>query len=115
MGVSTIAFLILLGGTAAEHIIEMSSYDDCRRAAETISQFECLSADEFDARLKETNRIETDMLPASGHSTPPRPTVDPVQTESAISGMPSAVQRQIRDALYPPAEKQLTPRDDGGE
>lgn len=115
MTVSTIAFLVLLGGTPSEHIIAMSNYDDCRRAAETLSQFECLTADQFDARLKDTSRIPTDMQPASGDISPPGPIVDRAQTESAISGMPSAVQRQIRDALYPPADKQLMPRDDRGE
>ena len=100
----------MLGGTPAEHIISMPSYDDCQRAAETLSLFECLDANQFEAKLKETNRIQTDMQPASGDPAPSRPTVDPAQTESAVNGMPSAVQRQIRDVLYPPVDKQLTPR-----
>lgn len=111
MDVSTIAFLVLLGGTPAEHIISMPSYDDCQRAAETLSLFECLDADQFEAKLKETKRIQSDLQPASGDIPPSRPTVDPAQTESAVNGMPSALRRQARNALYPLPDTQLTPRE----
>ena len=114
MNVTTIAFLVLLGGTPSEHVITMPSYDDCQRAAETVSQFDCLNADQFDARLRNTRRIATDMQPASapapGETPLSKPTVDPARTETAITGMPSATQRRVRNALYPPSQPQLTPR-----
>ena len=52
MAVTTIAFLVLLGGTPAEHIIAMPSMSECHRAAEGVSSFQCLTADEFDALVR---------------------------------------------------------------
>jgi len=103
MDVATIAFLILLGGTSAEHIIAMPSMEDCRRAAESVAASQCLTADEFDARIQQTSSIQSDLQTASASS-------DPVAMPSgipemkAMDGAPSALKRQARKALNPDPE-----------
>jgi len=107
MDVVTIAFLVLLGGTSAEHIIAMPSMDECRRAAESVSSYQCLTADEFDERMRNLNSISSDFAPASG------PT-DPVTNSNgepeirALEGTPSALKRQVRKALDPQPEQRKT-------
>ena len=105
MDVATIAFLVLLGGTSAEHIIAMPSMADCRRAAEGVTSYQCLTADEFDERINNINNMQSDFAPASG------PT-DPVTNSNgepemkAMEGTPSALKRQVRKALDPQPEQQ---------
>jgi hypothetical protein len=107
MDVSTIAFLVLLGGTPAEHIIAMPSMADCRRAAETIASYQCLTADEFDERIRNVNNISSDLAPASGPTDP----VTNSNGEPEIKtreGTPSALKRQVRKALDPQPEQRKT-------
>ena len=103
MDVATIAFLILLGGTPAEHIIGVSSMDDCYRAAESLVNFECLTADEFDGRTRAGGGTASDPQPASG---PGNPVAMPSGTPEIkpMDGAPSALKRQIRRALNPQHE-----------
>jgi hypothetical protein len=100
MAVTTIAFLILLGGTSAEHIIAMPSMSECRRAAESVNSFQCLTADEFDARIQNVGSIQSDIQTAS---TSPDPVAMPSGTPEVkpLDGTPSALKRQVRKALNP--------------
>jgi hypothetical protein len=98
MDVTTIAFLILLGGTPAEHIIAMPTMADCYRAAESVTQFECLTVDEFDRRIREDQNVETDLQTAGEPVT--APTVPP-QAENRMEGVPSALKRRAHSVLYP--------------
>lgn len=105
MAVTTIAFLILLGGTSAEHIIAMPSMADCQRAAESVSSYQCLTADEFDERMQNITNIPSDFAPASG----PTDGVTNSNGEpemKAMEGAPSALKRQVRKALDPQPEQQ---------
>lgn len=99
MDVATIAFLVLLGGSPAEHIIAMPTMDDCYRAAETLTQFQCLNADEFDTYIRESGNTQTDLQPASGEPVT-APTVLP-QADNKMEGVPSALKRRAHNALYP--------------
>ncbi len=108
MDVATIAFLVLLGGTPAEHIIAMPSMDDCRRAAESISSYQCLTADEFDARINNVTNIQSDFAPASGPSTDPVTNSNGEPEMKAMEGTPSALKRQVRRALDPQPEHRKT-------
>ena len=103
MDVTTIAFLILLGGTSAEHIIAMPSMDDCKRAAESIGAYQCLTADEFDLRIQQTSSIQSDLQTAS---TSPDPVAMPsgIPEVKPMDGAPSALKRQARRALNPEPE-----------
>lgn len=88
---TVIAFLVLLGGTPAEHVIQMPSLDDCLRASEFVAQAQCLDQEEFDRHV-ETAAAST----ASGALiAPPPPAPSPMQS------FPSAAQRRVRNALNP--------------
>jgi hypothetical protein len=90
MDVTVIAFLVLLGGTPAEHVIQMPSMDDCMRASEFVAQAQCLDRDEYGQHL-ETATAAT----ASGALIAPPPPSDP------LLAFPSATQRRVRNALNP--------------
>jgi hypothetical protein len=91
MDVSVIAFLVLLGGSPAEHVIQMPSMDDCMRASEFVAQAQCLDQEEYDQHV-ETATAAT----ASGALiAPPPPAPSPMQA------FPSATQRRVRNALNP--------------
>lgn len=100
MAVTTIAFLVLLGGTPAEHIIAMPSMSECHRAAEGVNSFQCLTADEFDARFQAVGSIQSDLQTASA-------SIESVAMPSGVpevkplEGTPSALKRQVRKALNP--------------
>jgi hypothetical protein len=98
MDITAVAFLVLLGGTSAEHVIPMPSMEDCHRAAETIASYECLTADEFDNRVRTVGNSQTDLQPASGD-----PVAMPTGTPEIkpLEGTPSALKRQVRRALTP--------------
>jgi len=107
MDVATIAFLVLLGGTPAEHIIAMPSMADCQRAAESVSSYQCLTADQFDERINNVTNMQSDFAPASG----PTDAVTNSNGEpemKAMEGAPSALKRQIRKALDPQPEQRKT-------
>jgi hypothetical protein len=90
MDVTVIAFLVLLGGTPAQHVIQMPSMDDCMRASEFVAQAQCLDQEEYDRHV-ETAVANT----ASGALIAPPPPSDPMQA------FPSASQRRVRNALNP--------------
>lgn len=102
MDVATIAFLILLRGTPTEHVIVVPSMDDCHRTAESLANFECLTADEFDERTR-AGGATSDLQPASG---PNNPVAMPSGTPEIkpMDGAPSALKRQIRRSLAPQPE-----------
>ena len=112
MNISTIAFLVLLGGTPEEHVILLDGMDECHRAAESITQYSCMNADEYDAHLRSGGHTRSAFQTASGplgRATPeqsaPARTVDKAASEEALVAMPSAVQRRVMDALYPGAAR----------
>lgn len=94
MGAKAIAFLVLLGGTPAEHVIEMPSFDECQRAAEFVAQAECMTQGDFDSHLLANSYVETDIKPASG---------DLAEPGAALQNFPSATARRLRNVMNPPA------------
>jgi hypothetical protein len=90
MDVTVIAFLVLLGGTPAEHVIRMPSIDECMRAAEFVAQAQCLDQEEYDQHVEASTAAT-----ASGSLVAPPPAANPAQS------FPSATQRRIRNALNP--------------
>jgi hypothetical protein len=88
---SVIAFLVLLGGTPAEHVIRMPSMDDCVRAAEFVAQAQCLSQEDYDRQREDIGATGT----VSGALIAPPPAFDP------LLALPSAAQRRVRNVLYP--------------
>ena len=91
MDATVIAFLVLLGGTPAEHVIQMPSLDECMRASEFVAHAQCLDPEEYNQHVRESTAAT-----ASGAliATPPPPP-NPAQS------FPSATQRRIRNALNP--------------
>ena len=90
MDVKIIAFLVLLCGTPAEHVIEMPSMDDCLRASEFVVQARCLDTDEFAAHLAEVSAVSAD-----------RPTIPELAPGGALQNWPSATQRRLRNVMNP--------------
>lgn len=93
MDATVIAFLVLLGGTSAEHVIRMPTMDDCMRAAESVSQAQCLDEQEYAEHVATGGAAPNSGATASGALLAPPP--------NAMQNFPSAAQRRVRNALNP--------------
>ena len=95
MDAKTIAFLVLLGGTPAEHVIQMQSIDDCLRAGEFVAQVQCMDESEYAEHVAESETATV----SGALVAPPNP----------MQNMPSATQRRLRNVLNPTPVTPTTP------
>jgi D-alanine-D-alanine ligase-like ATP-grasp enzyme len=102
MDAAVIAFLVLLGGTSAEHVIRMPSMDDCLRASETVAQAQCMDETEYAEHVAISGAS-----PNSGASTVSGALMAP--PPNAMQNFPSAAQRRVRNALNPVPTTPTTP------
>jgi hypothetical protein len=93
MDATVVAFLVLLGGTSAEHVIRMPSMDDCMRAAEFVAQAQCLDEPEYGEHVATSGASPNSGATVSGALVAPPP--------DAMKNFPSAAQRRVRNALDP--------------